>query len=99
LRATPAIPRKIAAGKGKRSPDDRSRYFDFTRGSALECSAIQDVLLNSSDMAKETSDPMKAKLKRIVTMLSRRPLRSDHVSKSLASFDGKTVEDCGREDE
>jgi hypothetical protein len=42
---------------------------------------------------------MKAKLKRIVAMLTRLAFQSDHVSKSLASFDGKTVEDCGREDE
>ena len=44
LRAAQSIPLNIAEGNGKRSLKDRSRFFDISHGSALECAAIQDVL-------------------------------------------------------
>ncbi len=87
LRAAQSIPLNIAEGNGKRSLKDRSRFFDISRGSALECSAIQDVLLISGAISKETSDSMTAKLKRIVALLTRLAMRSDRVSKSSAWYD------------
>ena len=97
LRAAQSIPLNIAEGNGKRSLKDRGRYFDIARGSALECSAIQDVLLVSGAIQVQTSDPLKGKLKRIVAMLTRLAIRSDRVSESLEWYD--TATDCEHEHE
>ena len=45
LRASQSIPLDIAEGNGKAAEADRRRYFEIARGSALECAAIQDVLV------------------------------------------------------
>jgi len=45
LRASQSIPLNIAEGNGKTAEADRRRYFEIARGSALECAAIQDVLV------------------------------------------------------
>ena len=90
--AAQSIPLNIAEGNGKRSLKDRARFFDIARGSALECSAIQDVLFISSAISKETSDPMKASLKRIVAMLTRLAMRSDRVSESSAWYDEAAID-------
>ena len=92
LRAAQSIPLTIAEGNGKRSLKDRSRFFDIARGSALECSAIQDVLLISGAISNETSDPMKARLKRIVAMLTRLAMRSDRVSESPPCYDSPVID-------
>ncbi len=54
--------------------------FDIARGSALECSAIQDVLVVSGGMEDLNSGELKTKLKRIVAMLTRLAFRADGVS-------------------
>ena len=92
LRAAQSIPLNIAEGNGKRSLKDRSRFFDIARGSALECSAIQDVLLISGAISKKTSDSIKANLKRIVAMLTRLAMRSDRVSESSAWYDDAVID-------
>ena len=86
LRAAQSIPLNIAEGNGKRSTKDRARYFDIARGSALECAAIQDVLVVSGGLEDENSGELKAKLKRIVAMLTRLTMRSQSVSESPAWY-------------
>ena len=82
LRAAQSIPFNIAEGNGKRSLKDRGRFFEIARGSALECAAIQDVLVITGGMADATSDPLKGFLKRIVAMLTRLAVRTDRVMES-----------------
>ena len=87
LRAAQSIPLNIAEGNGKRSLKDRARCFDIARGSALECAAIQDVLVVSGGIDAAPGGPPKAKLQRIVAMLTRLAMRSDRVDESAAWYD------------
>ncbi|MDQ5977710.1 MAG: hypothetical protein QG602_682 [Verrucomicrobiota bacterium] len=50
-RASTSIVLNIAEGNGKRSHPDRCRYFDISRGSALECAACLDVLVARKKLA------------------------------------------------
>ena len=71
LRASQSVPLNIAEGNGKSTDADRRRYFEIARGSALECAAIQDVLVVSQVLDEELSDTHKNDLDRITAMLSR----------------------------
>ena len=71
LRASQSIPLNIAEGNGKTSPGDRRRFFEIARGSALECAAIQDVLLVGKAITTDESTQAKELLGRIVAMLTR----------------------------
>ncbi len=84
LRAVQSIPLNIAEGNGKRSFKDRTRFPDIARGSALECAAIQDVLVVSGGMSRETDYELKSKLVRIVAMSTRMAMKFDGLSKSLS---------------
>jgi four helix bundle protein len=86
LRASQSIPLNIAEGNGKRSPKDRARYFEISRGSAFECAAIQDVLIASGGLDVASSCEMKLKLKRIVSMLTCMVMKSDGVAESPVGY-------------
>ena len=62
LRAGQSIPLNIAEGNGKSTVPDRRRYFEIALGSALECAAIQDVLVVGEDLDKKESRERKIEL-------------------------------------
>jgi four helix bundle protein len=68
-RAATSIPLNIAEGNGKFSKKDRARFFDITRGSALESAASLDVLVSRKLTTKARVDPAKHQLVQIVNML------------------------------
>jgi four helix bundle protein len=68
-RASTSISLNIAEGNGKFSPNDRSRFFEIARGSALECAAGLDVLVARDLATAEQVTPAKESLVRIVEML------------------------------
>jgi four helix bundle protein len=68
-RASTSIPLNIAEGNGKFSAKDRARFFEVARGSALECAACLDVLLERKLATDEQVIPGKERLIRIVQML------------------------------
>jgi four helix bundle protein len=71
LRASQSIPLNIAEGNGKTAASDRRRYFEIARGSAMECAAIQDVLVAGRALSEDDSVQRKLALDRIGIMLSR----------------------------
>jgi four helix bundle protein len=71
LRASQSIPLNIAEGKGKTAEADRRRHFEIARGSALECAAIQDVLVVGKALDQAESRKRKIELDRMAAMLSR----------------------------
>ncbi len=71
IRASQAIPLNIAEGNGKATEGDRRRYFEIARGSALECSAIQDVLQICGALSIQENIQKINILDRIVAMLTK----------------------------
>ncbi len=68
-RASTSIPQNIAEGNGKISENDRARFLEIARGSALECAACLDVLLVRGFAHEEAIASAKERLSRIVAML------------------------------
>jgi len=68
-RSSTSIPLNIAEGNRKFSANDRSRFFEIARGSALECAAALDVLVARDLATLEQILPAKECLARIVEML------------------------------
>ena len=71
LRASQSIPLNIAEGNGKSSSNDRRRFFEIARGSALECAAIQDVLNIGNALDEKEHLERKNQLDRIAIILSK----------------------------
>ena len=83
-RASTSIVLNIAEGNGKRSHPDRCRYFDISRGSALESAACLDVLVARQKLAVENIAEGKVLLVGVVSL----------VSGLIARFGGNVQEDA-----
>jgi four helix bundle protein len=68
-RAATSIPLNIAEGNGKFPKQDRARFFDIARGSALEAAASLDVLVSRKLMTRAQVNSAKEQLVQIVNML------------------------------
>jgi len=97
LRASQAIPLNIAEGNGRATEGDRRRFFEIARGSALECSAVQDVLEACGGLAQQENTEAKELLDRIVAMLTRLGGRGYTVGEAQGVHSGigfETDSDC-----
>ncbi len=92
LRASQSIPLNIAEGNGKTADADRRRYFEIARGSALECAAIQDVLVVGKALDEAESQNRKTELDRMAAMLSRLGGRGYQVREEAAAYDGNPID-------
>ena len=88
LRASQSIPLNIAEGNGKTAAADRRRYFEIARGSALECAAIQDVLVVGKTLDEAESQNRKSELDRMAAMLSRLGGRGYQVGEAPTTYGG-----------
>jgi four helix bundle protein len=70
MRAASSIPLNIAEGNGKLPFADRRRFFEISRGSAMECAAALDVLVVCGVVAEARISEGKLMLARIVRMLT-----------------------------
>jgi len=68
-RASTSIVLNIPEGNGKFTSKDRCRFFDISRGSALESAGCLDVLLKKSVISKDDNEEGKRILEEIVSML------------------------------
>jgi four helix bundle protein len=68
-RASTSIVLNLAEGNGKYTAADRCRFFDISRGSALECAAALDVLVSQGRFPLAEVSPGKDRLHGIVSML------------------------------
>jgi four helix bundle protein len=68
-RANTSIVLNLAEGNGKFTAPDRCRFFDISRGSALECAAALDVLVAKGRCGLTEIIPGKERLRAVVSML------------------------------
>jgi len=68
-RASTSVPLNIAEGNAKYTAQDRCRYFDSARGSALECAACLDVLVAKGRCTGEEVERGKEILRETVSLL------------------------------
>ena len=87
LRASQSIPLNIAEGNGKATTNDRRRYFEIARGSALECAAAQDVLEICGALEASENSQAKQTLDRIVAMLTKLGQRGYSVQEDAAEYE------------
>ena len=69
-RASLLVPLNIAEGSGKSSPQERRRFFEIARFSALECSAIVNCARTLSRADHSLLDQNRTLIFRIVEMFS-----------------------------
>ena len=69
-RAAISVPLNIAEGSGRTTEIDKKRFYAIARGSAMECVAILDVLLQMKFIEKELYDSGREKLKAVVGILT-----------------------------
>ena len=98
LRASQSIPLNIAEGNGKTSEGDRRRFFEIARGSAFECSAIQDILQIGNAITAIENNRGKELLNRIVSMLTKLGSYSYKVREDIASYQIYTEKDESESD-
>jgi four helix bundle protein len=70
-RAAISIPLNIAQGCGKVAGVDRAKFYAIARGSAMECSAVVDVVRLLETRRETELSTAKAMLERVVAMLSK----------------------------
>ncbi len=70
-RASLSVPLNIAEGAGQRSKAQKMRYYGISRGSAMECAAIVDVLLVRHLAPPPECHRARSLLIRIVQMLTK----------------------------
>ena len=104
LRASQSIPQNIAEGNGKRSGNDRRRFFEIARGSAMECASIQDILQVCQTLSEAEGHDGKRLLYRIVSMLTKMTERPSGVGENAARYDALGVvwaddDDCEHDHE
>ena len=71
LRSAQSIPLNVAEGNGKRGGEERRRYFEIARGSAMECAATLDVLVALGARSEQEVSEGKKLLLRIAAMLTK----------------------------
>ncbi len=69
-RAFISVPLNIAEGSGKNSGKDQAKFYDTSRGSALECGACLDVLVAMEGANNTDISTGKKMLEEIVSMLT-----------------------------
>ncbi len=96
LRASQSIPLNIAEGNGKATDGDRRRYFEIARASALECAAVQDILVVCGALDPDVSSKAKKQLDRIVAMLTKLGGRGYSVEEQISDY-GENIVDSDTE--
>lgn len=69
-RASISIALNIAEGTGRTSKGEMKRFYSIARGSALECSAVLDVLTHLSLLPAPSREAGRTRLRSIVAILT-----------------------------
>jgi len=96
LRAAQSIPLNIAEGNAKATEPERRRFFEIARGSAVECTAIQDVLEICGGIQPGENHEGNRLLDRISAMLTRLGGRGYSVKEDQAEYDSSGQDGIGR---
>jgi len=89
-RASLSVLLNTAEGNGKRATQQRARYFDDARGSAMECAACLDALVAKRATSKSRIAEGKALLIRVVSILCKLVERFDVGSANSLPVESRT---------